>query len=174
VARRGIRLFGDPVLRAHAKPVDARDASTRELVSDLFETMRAAKGVGLAANQIGVASRVFVVDCSLVVPDGPQLALCNPERVSSGSRGRAEEGCLSFPSLYLQVNRDEVAHLRYETTEGVTEEIKAEGLVARVLLHELDHLNGVLYIDGQSTMRRVLLAPRLNKFTRRQQQGDTA
>jgi peptide deformylase len=154
--------------------VDARDASTRKLVSDLFETMSAAEGVGLAANQIGVPSRVFVVDCSSVVPDGPKLALCNPELISSGSRGRAEEGCLSFPGMYVQVDREEVAHLRYESTEGTTEEIKAVGLVARVLLHELDHLNGILYIDGLSTMRRVLLAPRLKTFKRRQQQGDTA
>ena len=174
MARKGIRLFGDPVLRARSTPVDAQDASTRELVSDLFEAMSEAQGIGLAANQIGVASRVFVVDCSSVVPDGSKLALCNPELVSSESRGRAEEGCLSFPGMYLQVDREEVAHLRYETTEGTTEEIKALGLVARVLLHELDHLDGVLYIDGLSTLRRVLLAPRLNTFTRRQRQGETA
>jgi peptide deformylase len=174
VARRDIRLFGDPVLRVRSTPVDAQDASTRALVSDLFETMSAARGVGLAANQIGVASRVFVVDCTSVVPDGPRLALCNPEVISSGSRGRAEEGCLSFPGMYLQVDREEVAHLRYVTTQGTTEEIKASGLVARVLLHELDHLNGVLYIDDLSTVRRVLLAPRLNTVKRRQRQGETA
>ena len=108
-----------------------------------------------------------------MVPGGPQLALCNPELMTAGDPLSGEEGCLSFPGMYFQVIRPEEAHLRYETTEGKPVEIKAQGLVARVLLHELDHLDGVLFIDGLSAARRVLLASRLKQIQRRQKQGET-
>ena len=152
----------------------ATDPTTLALVGDLFDTMRAARGMGLAAIQIGVPARVFVIDCSGAVEGGPTLAVCNPELVMSGERLRAEEGCLSFPGMYLQVARAEKARLSYDTPEGKREEIEAGGLVARVLLHELDHLNGVLFTDRVSAARRIVLAPRLRQFKRRFRKGETA
>jgi peptide deformylase len=157
-----------------SQPVTPDDPATRALVDDLFDTVADARGIGLAANQIGVASRVYVVDLSRVVVGGPQLALINPEMEASGGPLRGEEGCLSFPGLYLQIERPEQARLRYQELDGSTKEIEASGLMARVLLHELDHLNGVLFIDHQSSARRVLIAAKLKQMARRQKRGETA
>lgn len=173
MARREIRLYGDPVLRAQTRPADAGDPATKALVDDLFETVRAARGIGLAAPQIGETRRVFVLDLSPVELGAKPLALINPEVVSTGAPVTGEEGCLSFPGLFLNVDRPEEAHLRYQTVEGKTEEIRANGLFARAMLHELDHLNGVLFIDGITSARRVLIAARLKQMQRRQKKGET-
>ena len=174
MARQGIRLFGDPILRARCVPVSATSPATLSLVTDLFDTMYDAGGVGLAANQIGVPSRVFVMDCSSLVPGSPRMALINPELVSKGTPQKGEEGCLSFPDLYVQVRRPEKARLRYETPDGARHEIEASGLPARVLLHELDHLDGVLFVDGLPTLRRTLLTGRLWNLRRRSLRGERA
>ena len=174
MARKGIRLYGDSILRARCQPVVATAASTRALVTDLFDTMYSAGGVGLAACQIGVAARVFVADCSALVPGSSPVALINPELVSKGTPRLAEEGCLSFPDLYLKVQRPEEAHLAYETQEGLRKELQAKGLLARVLLHELDHLDGVLFVDAQTALSRTLLAARLWSFKRRSRRGELA
>jgi len=174
VAQCGIRLFGDPVLRTRSTEVDPADPATRALVDDLFDTLQHAHGIGLAANQIGETGRVFVVDLSQMQPGGPRLAVINPEVVRAGEPVNGEEGCLSFPGLYLQVNRAEEAILRYQMLDGRTEEIEVSGLFARVLLHEFDHLNGVLYVDGLSAVHRMRVAARLKQITRRQKKGETA
>jgi peptide deformylase len=162
------------VLRTRSEAVEATAPETRALVDDLFDTVAEAGGIGLAANQIGSTARVLVADLSRVVVGGPRLAVVNPEVVRTGEPVRGEDGCLSFPGLYVQVERPEDVHLRYETVEGTSEEIRTSGLLARVLLHELDHLNGVLFVDGLSSARRVLVAARLKQFTRRQRRGETA
>jgi peptide deformylase len=172
VARQGIRLYGDPILRTRCHPVVATAPSTRALVTDLFDTMYDAGGVGLAAPQIGVSARVFVADCSALVPGSPRLAVINPELVAKGVPSWGEEGCLSFPDLYLNVRRPEVTRLRYETLDGGKDECQAAGLLARVLLHELDHLDGALFVDGQNALRRTLLAGRLWNYKRRSRHGE--
>lgn len=150
----------------------AASPATRALVTDLFDTMYDAGGVGLAAPQIGVSARVFVADCSSLLPGSPRLAVINPELLSKGAPAWAEEGCLSFPDLYLNVLRPEVARMRYETPDEGQRECQATGLLARVLLHELDHLNGTLFVDDQNALRRTLLAGRLWNFKRRSRHGE--
>ena len=99
--------------------------------------------------------------------------MVNPEVIATGEPVRGEEGCLSFPGLYVQVDRPEAAKIRYETPEGCAEEIEAKGLLARALLHEIDHLDGKLLIDGLSSARRILIAARLKKTAKRQRRGET-
>lgn len=161
------------MLRAKAQRVDATAPSTQALVNDLLDTLTRAQGIGLAANQIGVASRICVVDLSRTEVGGARMAMVNPEVISTGEPVRGEEGCLSFPGLYVQVDRPETAHIRYETPEGRAEEIEAKGLLARALLHEFDHLDGKLFIDGLSSARRMLIAARLKKTAKRQKRGET-
>jgi peptide deformylase len=172
VARRGIRLYGDPILRAHCEPVEPTAPSTRSLVTDLFDTMYDAGGVGLAACQIGVPARVFVLDCSRLVPGSPKLAVINPEVLSLGAPSTGEEGCLSFPDLYLNVSRPERARVRFDSPDGGGRELEAAGLLARAFLHELDHLNGVLFVDKQGALKRLYLAGRLWNFKRRSRRGE--
>lgn len=174
MARRGIRLYGDPALRTRCQPVDSQAPSTRELVSDLFDTMYDAEGVGLAACQIGVPARVFVLDCSPLVPGSPRLAVINPEVLERKQIKVSEEGCLSFPDLYLDVSRPELAQVRFDSTDGSKQELQLSGLPARAFLHELDHLNGVLFVDHQSAARRLFLAARLWGYKRRSLRGDLA
>lgn len=174
MARRGIRLYGDPVLRTRSLPVDPKAASTRALVTDLFDTMYAAGGVGLAACQIGVNARVFVLDCSALIPGSPKLAVINPEVVSTHRPATAEEGCLSFPDLYINVSRMEQVSARFDMLDGKRQELQAEGLLGRAFLHELDHLEGVLFVDHQSAVKRLFLAARLWGFKRRSQRGEQA
>lgn len=173
MARVPIRLYGDPVLRERSSAAAPSAPETRQLVDDLFDTVADARGIGLAANQIGVARRVFVVDLSRIEVGGTRMALINPEVVHAGEPVRAEEGCLSFPGLYVQVERPEETRIRYDTMEGTTQEIAATGLMARVLLHELDHLNGVLFIDGLASARRVMIAAKIKQLARRQKRGET-
>lgn len=170
---KGIRLYGDPVLRAKAQRVDATAPSTQALVNDLLDTLTRAGGIGLAANQIGVESRVCIVDLSKSEVGGARFVMVNPEVIATGEPVRGEEGCLSFPGMYVQVDRPEAAKIRYETPEGCAEEIEAKGLLARALLHEIDHLDGKLFIDGLSSARRIFVAARLKKTARRQKRGET-
>lgn len=173
MARQGIRLYGDPALRAKALPVVPDAALTRALVDDLFDTVHAAGGIGLAAPQIGVGARVFVVDLSPVELGAKPLVLINPEIVRTGVPVTGEEGCLSFPGLFVNVDRPEEALVRYQTPEGEGREVEAKGLLARAMLHEFDHLEGVLFIDGLSAARRVMIAARLKQMKRRQKKGET-
>jgi len=136
----------------------------RQLVADLFETMYAAKGVGLAANQIGALARVAVID----VGDGEPLAMVNPVIVEHDGEDAAEEGCLSIPELYEEVTRAWTVAVEAVDPEGKPIRIDAEGLKARALQHEIDHLDGILFIDRVTPMRRRLL---LAKW-RRQRKGE--
>ena len=155
-------MLGDPVLRAKAEPVGGVDDAVRELVQDMFETMYDADGVGLAANQVGVKRRVIVVD-----PRDPEVepfALIDPEVVSEGSEPeRAEEGCLSLPGLREIVERPATAVVAGLDPDGHQVRIEADGLLARVLLHEVDHLDGILFIDRVSPLKRKMLLKKWKK-----------
>lgn len=163
---RPIHLLGSPVLRQRAAEVEAMDPEVQALVQDLFDTMRADKGIGLAANQIGVARRVAVV-----APDDGEapLVLINPAIVERAGRAIQEEGCLSIPDLYGEVARAEQVVVETATLEGGRVRVAATGLRARVVQHEIDHLDGILFIDHLSPLKRRLL---LNKW-RRLRQGKT-
>lgn len=145
--QRRILTYPDPFLSKRAVPVPGVDGKIRELVRDMFETMYAANGVGLAATQIGVGKRVIVVDISPVDETAAPLALVNPEIV--GRQGQAEgvEGCLSVPGVEGMVCRSESVVVRGWNENGDPVSIEAHGLLSRVLQHEIDHLDGILLVD---------------------------
>lgn len=145
--QRPILIYPDPFLMKKAAPVSRVDDKVRELVADLFETMRAASGVGLAATQIGVGKRVIVVDISHVDGEAAPLALVNPVIVESNGSEEGTEGCLSIPGVEGVVPRAAFVLVKGLDEEGRPVQIPARGLLARALQHEIDHLDGILFID---------------------------
>jgi peptide deformylase len=147
-----LRVLGDPILRQDTKPVAAVTDEIRRLIDDMFATMHAAKGIGLAAPQVGRIERIAVVD----VEGGKQpLALVNPEIVSvSAGKDKSEEGCLSIPDVFGDVERPTGAVVQALDRDGRAIEVDATGLLARCLQHEIDHLHGKLFIDYLSLLKR--------------------
>lgn len=148
-----IRVLGDPILRMETVPVANVTDDVRKLIADMFDTMYAAKGIGLAAPQVGRLERVAVVD---VAGDrgGNPIALVNPEVVFSEGSAKAEEGCLSIPDVFGDVERPANVVVRALDREGVPVEIEASELLARCFQHEIDHLHGKLFIDYLSVLKR--------------------
>jgi len=161
---RFLHLLGSPVLRQRSAEVHAVDEEIRRLVEDMFETMDAAKGVGLAANQVGVARRVAVVDA-----EGDRFAMIDPVIVETEGRSTAEEGCLSIPDVYGDVTRPERVVIEALDQEGNRYRREATGLKARAIQHEIDHLDGILFLDHLSLVRRQMLLARY----RREHKDDT-
>ncbi|MGH7701689.1 MAG: peptide deformylase [Gemmatimonadales bacterium] len=153
-----IHVLGSPVLRERSAEVPAVDDEARRFIDCMFETMYAAKGVGLAANQVGEARRIAVVDA-----EGQRLALVNPVILASEGRDTAEEGCLSIPELFGDVTRAERVTVEALDRDGNRIEVEANGLVARAIQHEIDHLDGILFIDHLSLMKRRMLLNRWKK-----------
>jgi peptide deformylase len=139
-----VRKYGDPVLRRRAEPVRAVTAEIRATVRDMIDTMYAEVGVGLAAPQVGISLRMLVLDDQ---KGGGPRALINPEVVEQGGLVVAEEGCLSIPGIFADVARAEWVRLTATSEDGDGIQLDARGLLARVLQHELDHLDGILFID---------------------------
>lgn len=161
---REIRLFGDPVLREPAEPVAAVDDDVRALVTDLVETMYEADGVGLAAPQVGVGLRVIVVDTREEEGAGA-LALINPRIAdASAETDRAEEGCLSIPGIADIVERPVRVVVEALDPDGEPVRIEADGLSARALQHEVDHLDGVLFLDRLSALKRKMALQKWRKL----------
>lgn len=161
MALRPLHLLGSPVLREHGGEVAAVDPDVRALIDDLFETMDAARGVGLAANQVGVARRVAVIDA-----EGRRFAMVNPRIVSAEGEATAEEGCLSIPDIFADVTRPERVVLKAQDAEGQPFQLEADGLVARAIQHEIDHLDGILFLDHLGPVRRTMLLARWKKAHR--------
>lgn len=156
---REIELLGSEVLRQRAVDVDAVDDELRALIRDMFETMYDAEGIGLAGPQIGVGRRVIVVDVR--EEDHQPFALINPRLLeSSRDTARAEEGCLSIPGIAGVVERPETVVVEGMDEKGETVRIEAEGLLARCLQHEIDHLDGVLFVDRLSPLKRTMVLKR--------------
>lgn len=153
-----LHLLGSPVLRQRSEEVAEVDAEVRQFVDDLFETMDAAKGVGLAANQVGVARRVAVVGV-----EEHRLVLINPVIENPEGKDKAEEGCLSIPDAYGDVSRPAKIVLRALGRDGKPFRLEAEGLLARAIQHEIDHLDGILFIDHLGPLKRQLLVTRWKK-----------
>jgi peptide deformylase len=151
----------DPRLRKKTPPVQKFDAALQKLIDDLFETMYAAPGVGLAANQVGVQLRLAVMDCS-DEHDQP-LVLINPEVLETSDRQEMEEGCLSVPDIRDKVQRYNKLKVRALDREGRPFELEAEGLMAQCVQHEIDHLDGKLYIDYLSSLKRERIKKKLLK-----------
>ncbi len=143
-----IHKLGDAVLRTPARRIGKVDDAVRELARDMLVSMYAARGIGLAAPQIGVHQQLLVIDLELEDPASPPLVLINPEiTATGGSICTYEEGCLSIPGVYLDVVRPSVVEVSYRDAMGRPKRMKADGLMARCIQHELDHLNGVLFVD---------------------------
>ncbi len=158
-----IRVYPDPVLRVRCRVVESFDDELRRLVSDMIETMHAAPGVGLAAPQVGVEQRVAVVDVSVGQDRSALKVLVNPEVVEERGRDVDTEGCLSIPGISEKVARPAAIRITGQDLEGRPVEIEAREFEARAVCHEIDHLNGVLFIDHLRGLRRDRVRRQLKK-----------
>ena len=171
-----IVTYGHPVLRQKGAPVQSSDPGIQDLIQNMFDTMYDKAGIGLAAQQVGRALQLAIIDLREVTDrpstmeiDGAQvnvadhmpLVLINPKIQPAGRRGPASEGCLSFPELYGDVIRPESVSVTAENREGQTYHFKATGLLSRAVQHEVDHLNGILFIDRMSAQSKEELRPEL-------------
>jgi peptide deformylase len=171
--------YGNPILRAKGKRIEQVDERIRFLAADMLETMRAANGIGLAAQQVGAALQLTVLDVSQV-EDRPStmklngtevdpasampLMLLNPKLQLAEETASGNEGCLSFPDITAEIDRAISVEVEAETLEGETVRIEAAGLLARALQHEVDHLNGILFIDRMSSVAKASLSSRLKRL----------
>lgn len=183
-----ILQYGDPILRAKGKRIDKIDNHIRELVASMLEAMHAANGVGLAAQQVGEALQLTVLDIS-EIEDRPStlsfdgedvdpktkmpLILINPEITLGEQTEVGTEGCLSFPEITAEIERAESVVARAKNLDGKKIEIEATGLLARALQHEVDHLNGILFIDRMSSAAKASLASRLKRLQKETKSGQT-
>ena len=168
MAVRDILIIPDKRLRLKSEPVKAVDKTLRALIDDMFETMYAAPGIGLAAIQIGAARRVVTMDLAKKDdPKQPQLFI-NPEVVwASDEKATYEEGCLSIPEYYEEVERPKSVRVKYLDLDLKPQEIEADGLLATCLQHEIDHTNGVLFIDHISKLKRDMVMKRFKKAAKK-------
>jgi peptide deformylase len=169
MATRTILTLPNPRLRLVSKPVGKVDAEIRKLVQEMFETMYGAPGIGLAAIQVGVPKRVVTMDLAKKdEPKNPKVYI-NPELLwASEERATYEEGCLSIPEYYEEVERPAQVKVRYTDLDGNAQEIEANGLLATCLQHEIDHLNGVLFIDHISKLKRSRVIKKFAKAAKRE------
>lgn len=170
--------YGDPVLRTRGVPIDTVDESIRQLASDMLETMRDMSGLGLAAQQVGRTESMCVIDCSLLMANSDEfgegdsthvkmpLVLINPELVSSEGEETDQEGCLSFPEMFAPVKRSREVSVEYIDLDGNSRVLTTTGMLSRAIQHEIDHLDGILFIDRMSPAQRVALSGKLKKLKR--------
>lgn len=161
--------YPDPILQQPGEPVTEFDDKLRSFVDDLFETMYASQGIGLAAQQVGVAKRVTVIDLSQGKDAAQKLTLINPEIISSDGKVYEEEGCLSFPEIREKVSRAAKVRVRAQDLKGKWFEMDGEELLSRCFQHEIDHLDGVLFIFRMSALKRNL---NLRKIRKMQAEGE--
>jgi peptide deformylase len=158
--------FGNPVLEKPAAEVKVFDGELKQLVDDMFESMYAARGVGLAAPQIGIPLRIAVIDVTFKEDPGAKLVLVNPEIIHKEGRHTQSEGCLSIPDFRENVNRARVVTVRAQDLDGKVFESTGDDLLARAFQHETDHLNGKLYISHISALKRDLMKRKIRKLVR--------
>lgn len=175
MALRPIICLPDPRLRLVSEPVTQVDDSIRALMDDMLETMYDAPGIGLAAIQIAVPKRVIVVDVAKNDDPPAPMCLANPEIIwSSEEKSTYEEGCLSIPDYHEEVARPERVKVRYLDRNGAQQEIDADGLLATCLQHEIDHINGVLFIDHLSRLKRERAIKKFQKAARLREAGGSS
>ena len=162
-----IRLIPDPILRKKAEEVEGPSDEIITLLDDMAETMYNARGFGLAANQVGVLKRLIVMDCSTNEEEPNLLKMINPEIITStNEKSELEEGCLSIPEHKSNVVRPSKVEVSYMNVNGETEKLKAEGLLSACVQHEIDHLNGILFIDHISRLKRDMIIRKVKKQLR--------
>lgn len=159
-----ITKYGVPVLEAKARPVEIFDEELAELCEDMFASMYAASGVGLAAPQVGLGIRLAVIDVTCGKNPEARLVLANPEIIHIEGEQREEEGCLSLPGFRGAVLRPRYVTIRAQDLTGKTYQMKGEGLLARAFCHETDHLNGILFIQHLSMLKRDLIKRRIRRM----------
>ena len=160
-----VAIMGDPILRTAAAEVDAFDPDLKTLVRDMFETMYHAEGIGLAAPQIGISQRVIVVDLRSEEQPEARLALINPKVVwASKESEKVPEGCLSIPGLEEVIKRSSAIRVEAVDIDGGSIELETKGLFARVLQHEIDHIDGILFVDRVSALKRRILMKKWKKI----------
>lgn len=158
--------YGDPVLRNPTQPVGEIDTALQKLIDDMVDTMYAAPGVGLAANQVGIGKRLTVIDLTVGKKPGNLHILINPELVEMEGQITEEEGCLSIPDFVENVTRPERVKVRFTDRNGQQREMRGEGLMARALCHEIDHLNGNLYIDHVRGFKKDRILKKIQKLAK--------
>ena len=156
--------YGDPVLDKPAAAVTVFDDELKQLINDMFESMYAAHGVGLAAPQIGIAKRIAVIDCTFKEDPSAKMVIINPEIINKEGRQTHSEGCLSLPDFRENVTRAMKCTVRAQDAEGKWFESEGEELLARAMQHETDHLNGKLFISHVSALKRDLIKRRIKKL----------
>jgi peptide deformylase len=156
--------YGDPVLETPTKPVENFDDEFRKLTDDMFESMYAAQGVGLAAPQIGISLRVTVIDVTTGKNPEARLVCANPQIVHAEGEQHEEEGCLSLPGFRGRVLRPTYVTIRAQNASGEEFEMRGEGLLARAFCHEIDHLDGILFINHLSILKRDLIKRKIRKL----------
>jgi len=164
-----IRIYPDPVLRVRCPEVVDFDSELEKLAADMIETMHAAPGVGLAAPQVGVELRLAVVDITVGEEPDALYVLVNPQILEEAGKETDEEGCLSIPEITDKVTRPERIQVRARGVDGEPFEFEAGGLLARAVCHEIDHLNGVLFVDHLSGLRRERVKRQLRRLSRQQE-----
>ena len=158
--------YGDPVLETPAKTITEFNGDLKKLAEDMFESMYAAHGVGLAAPQIGIGKRIAVIDVTFKEDPDAKLVLVNPEIVKKQGKQKGSEGCLSLPEFREQVSRANIVTVRAQDLDGKWFETTGEGLLARALLHETEHLLGKLYISHISGLKRDIIKRKIKKLVR--------
>jgi peptide deformylase len=161
-----IRKYGDDVLRNPTTKVEQFDAPLQQLIDDMIDTMYAAPGVGLAANQVGVGKQLMVIDLSVGKRSGECHVFVNPEIIESEGEITEEEGCLSIPDFVEVVTRPERVRLRYLDRHGVEREMWGEGLMARAMCHEIDHLQGTLFVDHLRGFKKDRILKKISKLAK--------
>lgn len=154
-----IKKYPNPILRKKCQKVKVFDDQLKNLCLEMFKTMETSKGLGLAAPQIGESSYFFIIDFN-----GKKLVFINPEITKKEGQEIFEEGCLSFPGLFIKIKRPKKVELKFQNIDGQEKIVKAEGLLARVIQHELDHLNGILFIDKLSWLKKITVSKKLKKL----------
>ncbi len=163
---RPILKYGAPELEIKSTAVTRFDEEIKTLAEDMLETMYAAPGIGLAAAQVGVNLRLMVIDITGGEEQGHQIIFTNPELMEQEGTEEAEEGCLSIPGFTALIERPSKVHVVGQDLEGNPQELDAEGVLARAVCHEIDHLNGILYLDHASVLKRDLIKRKIRKLIR--------
>lgn len=166
MAARPIVTYGDPILRQVSKPVDTISAEVKALVAEMKATLKEANGLGLSAVQVGVPLRMFIVDLSAVDITAETQVFINPEVIETSGEAEFEEGCLSFPGIYQRLTRPARVKIKALDENGKEFVMDADGLPARAILHENDHLDAVLFIDHFSALGRALVERKLKRLAK--------
>ena len=164
MSKKKILTLPDPILRKTSEPVEKIDKKIKNLMDDMLETMYAAPGIGLAAVQIGILKRIIVIDLSKEGEKKKPIFIVNPEIISKSSDLVSyEEGCLSIPNQFAEVERPNTCKIKFLDYEGNKKELEAEGLLATCIQHEIDHLNGILFIDYLSKLKKEMIIKKVKK-----------